>query len=88
MLRLVPWFLGGFLLLAAANSAGLIPATARPDLAAVSLFLITAALTAIGLSTNTAALRRTGPRPLLLGLVLWVAVGVTSLSLQALTGGL
>ena len=32
MLRLVPWFLGGFLLLAAANSAGLIPATARPDL--------------------------------------------------------
>ncbi|HEV7146829.1 MAG TPA: putative sulfate exporter family transporter [Pedococcus sp.] len=88
VLRLVPWFLVGFLLLAAANSAGLIPGTARPELATSSTFLITASLTAIGLSTDAAALRRASHRPLLLGLTLWVAVGVTSLSLQALTGGL
>jgi uncharacterized membrane protein YadS len=42
------------------------------------------ALAAVGLSTDMAALRRAGARPLLLGLVLWLAVGATSLGLQQL----
>jgi uncharacterized membrane protein YadS len=31
-------------------------------------------------------MRRAGPRPLLLGAILWVAVAAGSLGLQALTG--
>jgi uncharacterized integral membrane protein (TIGR00698 family) len=82
--RLVPWFIVGFLALAALNSVGVIPATAHPGLQAVAVVLITIALTAIGMSTDVAALRRTGARPLLLGLVLWIAVTGTSLALQAI----
>jgi uncharacterized membrane protein YadS len=43
-------------------------------------------LTAIGLRTDVAGLRRAGSRPLLLGLLLWVAVAGTSLVLQWAAG--
>ncbi|TQJ46307.1 YeiH family protein [Streptomyces sp. SLBN-115] len=84
---LVPWFLVAFLLAAAANSAGLVPATAHPGLKELSVFLITVALSAVGLSTDLTALRRTGPRPLLLGACLWVVVSSSSLALQYAFGG-
>ncbi|MFH9826387.1 YeiH family protein [Streptomyces bobili] len=84
---LVPWFLVVFLLAAAANSAGLVPAAAHPGLKELSVFLITVALSAVGLSTDLTALRRTGPRPLLLGACLWVVVSSSSLALQYAFGG-
>ncbi|ARC58326.1 hypothetical protein AS850_14670 [Frondihabitans sp. 762G35] len=80
--RLVPWFLIGFVVVAAANSIGLIPQSTHAPLSAVSIFLITVALAAIGLSTDLAGFRRAGARPLLLGGLLWVVVSVTSLGLQ------
>lgn len=84
--RLVPWFLVGFLALAALNTAGLVPSAAHGPLGTVAGFLITVALSAIGLSTDPAALRRTGPAPLLLGGCLWLVVSATSLAVQFLTG--
>jgi hypothetical protein len=87
-LRLVPWFLIGFVVMAAANSAGLIPATWHGPLSQLSLFLVAMALSAIGLSTDVAALRRAGAKPLLLGAMLWVTVAAASLGLQFLTGSL
>ncbi len=86
--RLVPVFLIGFLILATANSLGLIPSVAHAGLSEVSIFLITIALSAIGLSTDMGGLRRTGPRPLILGASLWVIVSLTSLGLQFVTGTL
>jgi len=86
--RLVPVFLIGFLILATANSVGLIPSAAHAGLSEVSIFLITVALSAIGLSTDIGGLRRTGPRPLILGASLWVIVSLTSLGLQFVTGTL
>lgn len=84
--QLVPWFLVGFVLAAAANSAGLIPFAAHPVLTGAAVFLITVALSAIGLSTDLAGFRRAGPRPLLLGGLLWIVVAGTSLGLLALSG--
>jgi uncharacterized integral membrane protein (TIGR00698 family) len=86
LLRLVPWFLIGFLVVAAANSLGAVPDSAHGPLQHVSVFLITLALSAIGLSTDVAGLRRAGPRPLLLGAALWVVVAGTSLLLQWAAG--
>jgi uncharacterized integral membrane protein (TIGR00698 family) len=86
VLRLVPWFLVGFVAVAAINSAGLIPAAAHPRLRDVSIFLITVALSAIGLSTDIAGFKRAGAKPLLLGACLWVVVSLTSLVLQLATG--
>jgi uncharacterized membrane protein YadS len=88
VLRLVPWFLIGFIVMAAANSAGVIPSGWHGALSEVSLFLVAVALSAIGLSTDVAALRRAGAKPVLLGAMLWVTVTMASLGLQFLTGTL
>jgi uncharacterized membrane protein YadS len=87
-IKLVPWFLIGFVLVAAVNSCGIIPAGAHSPLEHASVFLVSVALSAIGLSTNVAALRKAGARPLILGTVLWITVATASLGLQALTGTL
>jgi uncharacterized membrane protein YadS len=88
VLRLVPWFLIGFVVAAGLDSAGVIPSGSHASLQHVSVFLVAVALSAIGLSTNVPALRTAGPRPVLLGALLWVTVAVASLGLQTLTGTL
>jgi uncharacterized integral membrane protein (TIGR00698 family) len=88
MVRLVPWFLIGFVVAAGLNSAGVIPSGSHGPLQRVSVFLVAVALSAIGLSTNVPALRKAGPKPVLLGVLLWVTVAVASLGLQTLTGTL
>jgi uncharacterized membrane protein YadS len=50
--------------------------------------MIAMALSAIGLSTDIGSFRRAGPRPLLLGGLLWITVALTSLGLQWLTGSI
>lgn len=84
--RLVPSFLVGFVVAAGLATAGAVPPSARPGLTAGGTFLITMALAAIGLSLKPTDLRAAGPRPLVLGGVLWLAVAASSLGLQALTG--
>jgi uncharacterized integral membrane protein (TIGR00698 family) len=84
--KLVPWFLIGFVLVAIVNSTGVIPAGAHSPLEDASVFLVAVALSAIGLSTNVPALRKAGPKPLLLGALLWITVATASLGLQTLTG--
>lgn len=86
VLRLVPWFLIGFLLVVLLRTVGVLPAGAAPGFATVATFLITVALAAIGLSTDFGALRRAGFRPMLLGIVLWLLVAGTSLGAQAVFG--
>ncbi|SEF37584.1 conserved hypothetical integral membrane protein [Amycolatopsis pretoriensis] len=86
--KIVPLFLLGFLAAASLNSLGVVPASWHPALSALGAFLITTALAGIGLSTRLADMRRAGPRPLLLGGLLWLAVAAASLGLQALTGAL
>ena len=84
--QLVPWFLIGFLLAAAVNTAGFVPQAAHTWLSAVSLFFITMALSGIGLSTRPLELRRAGLRPFALGAILWATVGISSLVIQAVLG--
>jgi uncharacterized integral membrane protein (TIGR00698 family) len=86
--RLVPPFLVLFLLASVLDTVGLVGADARRVLADVAVGLITIGLAAIGLGTDLAGMRRTGPRPLLLGALLWFAVAASSVGLQALTGQL
>jgi uncharacterized integral membrane protein (TIGR00698 family) len=81
-IRLVPWFLVGFVLMVVANSVGMVAAAAQPGLEDTSIFFITMALVGIGLSVDLPGLRRAGARPLLLGAALWLLVSVTSLLLQ------
>lgn len=83
--KIVPWFILWFLAAALVNSIGLTPGTWHAGIANVSTFLIGTALAAIGLQTALGKLFSAGIRPLALGLVLWVAVALSSLVLQDLT---
>jgi uncharacterized integral membrane protein (TIGR00698 family) len=85
LLGLVPWFLIGFVVVVAANSVGLVPEGSHDLIRRAAVFLIATALAAIGLSTDIGTLRRTGPRPLVLGLILWAGVTSSSLILIWLT---
>jgi uncharacterized integral membrane protein (TIGR00698 family) len=86
--RILPVFIVAFLAAVAVNTIGLVPAGWQHGLSDLSTWMITAALAAIGMSTDVHHIRRAGLRPLALGAVLWVTVGLTSLGLQALTGTL
>jgi uncharacterized integral membrane protein (TIGR00698 family) len=86
--RIVPLFLIGFIAAAALDSIGAIPTSWHPALSTLGTFLITTALAGIGLSMRLADMRRAGPRPLLLGALLWIAVALTSLGIQSATGSI
>jgi uncharacterized integral membrane protein (TIGR00698 family) len=84
--QVVPLFILGFVAAVAVNTVGLVPGHWHAALSELATWMITAALAAIGLSTRLDSIRRAGLRPILLGGVLWATVGVTSLTLQGLTG--
>jgi uncharacterized integral membrane protein (TIGR00698 family) len=84
--RIIPWFIVWFLAAALVNTAGVIPLAWHGPIGLLATFLISVALAAIGLQTQLAKLLRTGARPLAFGFVLWVAVALSSLALQRLTG--
>src|SRR5699024_10339994 len=78
--KLIPWFLFGFILLAALHPV--LPDAATDAGARLAVFFITVALSGIGLSTDLSGIARTGARPLLLGALLWIVVSCTSLLIQ------
>ncbi len=78
-LKLIPWFLVGFLLASVLRSVGLVPDAAQAPLAQIAMFFISTAMAAIGLSTDVAGFRKAGLRPLMLGGLLWIIVTATAL---------
>ena len=70
------------------RSFGLIPAPALPWLQSLAHFLIVLALTGVGLGAELRQMLATGPRPILLGLGVWVAVAASSLLVQQVVGKL
>lgn len=83
--RLVPWFLVGFLVVAAITSTGLLKPETVDGATQVSVFLVATALAGIGMSTDLKAIRSAGFRPLLLGGILSVLVAATTLLMMLLT---
>ena len=64
----VPWFVIGFIALGIAGSLGGFPGENRAILTAVSIFLMTCAMAAMGLHTQLGMIRRAGARVLYAGL--------------------
>ena len=86
--KIFPWFILWFLVASGIRTAGLIPLAIQPAIHMLAQFLIIVALTAIGLSANLRKMASTGVRPILLGLGVWIAVALSSLAVQWLTGQL
>ena len=79
MVKIIPWFISGFLLLAILNSVGFIPAEASAFMKDTSKFLMVTALSAIGLSTSLTDFKKAGLRPMFYGITIDTLVTLTAL---------
>jgi len=79
IVKIVPWFIGLFLLLAIVNSIGLIPAGVSSVMKSVSKFLMVTALAAIGLGTSIQDFRKAGLSPMFYGITIDTLVTLTAL---------
>ena len=79
LVKIIPWFIGGFLLLAVLNSMGWIPATVGGVMKAASKFLMVTALAAIGLGTSITDFKKAGLRPMFYGITIDTLVTLTAL---------
>ena len=79
MIKIIPWFIGGFLLLAIINSVGLIPAQASGFMKTASKFLMVTALAAVGLGTSITEFKKAGLAPMFYGITIDTLVTLTAL---------
>lgn len=80
MMKIIPWFIGGFLLLAIINSVGLIPTAVSGLMKTASKFLMVTALAAIGLSTSITDFKKAGLKPMFYGITIDTLVTLTALA--------
>ena len=79
VVKIIPWFICGFLLLAGLNSLGLIPADVAGVIKGASKFLMITALAAIGLGTSITDFKKAGLRPMFYGITIDTLVTLTAL---------
>ena len=79
LMKIIPWFIGGFLLLAIVNSIGLIPAEVSGMMKSASKFLMVTALAAIGLNTSLLDFKKAGLAPMFYGVTIDTLVTLTAL---------
>ena len=80
IVKIVPWFITGFLALAIINSIGLIPVGVSAVIKAASKFLMVTALAAIGLSTSLVDFKKAGLAPMFYGITIDTLVTLTALA--------
>lgn len=78
--KIIPWFIGGFLLLAVLNSIGFIPVTVSKCMKGTSKFLMVTALAAIGLGTSISDFKKAGLKPMFYGITIDTLVTLTALA--------
>lgn len=86
ILKLFPWFILGFLALAALNSFGVIPAALSAGAKSVSKFLMVTALAAIGLNTSFSEMKKSGSAPMLHGFIISALVVVVAIAVEWFMG--
>ncbi len=86
LVKIIPWFIGGFLLLAALNSFSLIPVALGGVMKKTSKLLMVTALAAIGLGTSITDFKRAGLRPMFYGITIDTLVTLTALAVLFFMG--
>jgi len=84
---LVPWFLVMFLVFAALNSAGLLPAATLGALRRGDLWLLCVGMAGVGIQTGFHDLRDAGWRPVAVGAAQWLILAGISFALARLLCG-
>ena len=80
LMKIIPWFIGGFLLLAILNSVGFIPVAVSGIMKRASKFLMVTALAAIGLGTSITDFKKAGLAPMFYGITIDTLVTLTALA--------
>ena len=80
ILKIIPWFICGFLALALLNSFGCIPAQVSGMIKGASKFLMVTALAAIGLGTSITDFKKAGLSPMFYGITIDTLVTLTALA--------
>ena len=80
IVKVIPWFIGGFLALALLNSTGCIPAQVSAMIKTASKFLMVSALAAIGLNTSLTDFKKAGLAPMFYGITIDTLVTLTALA--------
>ncbi len=80
--KIFPWFILFFLLAAVLKTVLAIPDSVTDVISDVGKFMITMAMVAIGLNTNAKQLVKNGVKPIMLGLICWASIAVSSLVVQ------
>ncbi len=80
ILKIVPWFICGFLALAVINSLGWIPGNISGMMKSASKFLMVTALAAIGLNTSLLDFKKAGLAPMFYGVTIDTLVTLTALA--------
>lgn len=86
LVKIVPWFICGFLLLAGLNSLGLIPVAVGGLMKKTSKFLMVTALAAIGLGTSITDFKKAGLSPMFYGITIDTLVTITAYVVIRLMG--
>ncbi|GGG03568.1 MULTISPECIES: YeiH family protein [Cysteiniphilum] len=73
----IPWFAVGFIVVAGFNSLQLLPESLVHGILVVDQFMLTMAMTALGIETHFSKFKQAGLKPLLLSLILfiWLILG-------------
>lgn len=79
----IPWFAILFIVVAVVNSFHLLPAALVRALVTLDTVLLAMAMAALGLTTHVSALKKAGPKPLLMALMLfaWLIIGGGAINL-------
>ena len=86
--KIFPWFIVWFLIAALLNTLGLFKGQVLITIGQAGKFMIVMALSAVGLNADFKKMIKTGMKPMLLGLIVWITVALVSIAIQKVTGQL
>jgi uncharacterized integral membrane protein (TIGR00698 family) len=79
--KIFPWFIIGFLIAALLNTLGLFQGQVVVTIGQAGKFMIVMALSAVGLNADFKKMIKTGVKPMLLGLIVWITVALVSIAI-------
>lgn len=84
--KIFPWFILWFVVASILNTLGLFKGNSIHYIGELGNFMIIMALTAIGLSADFKNMIKSGFRPIILGVIVWLSVAIVSIIIQFSTG--
>lgn len=84
--KIFPWFVLWFLVASLLNTLGLFKGSSIAYINTLGKFMIVMALSAVGLGADFKKMRKTGLKPMFLGLIVWFTVAMVSIAVQFITG--